>query len=230
MHFNQLHKWDISPSEAYKLQNMLKRRIITKNTNKISLNKRLTVACVDVSYSRIEKVGFADIIVWDTESKEIIEEQTAISEAMFPYIPGLLTFREAPLALSAISKLKNDIDVFIFDGQGLAHPRNCGLASHLGLIINKPSIGCAKKRLIGSYSEPGAQKNSRSFLYNDQQIIGIVLRTKRRCNPLFISIGHMIDLELSVEIILKLTDKYRIPEPLRIADLNTKILRKKHNL
>ncbi|MCD4658354.1 MAG: endonuclease V [Planctomycetes bacterium] len=230
MHINQLHNWDITPSEAFKLQKKLTRRIITKNTNKINPNNRLTVAAVDVSYSRIEKVGFADIIVWDTETKEIIEEQTAIGEATFPYIPGLLTFREAPLVLSAISKLKSNIGVFIFDGQGVAHPRSCGLASHLGLFINTPSIGCAKKRLFGSYSEPGAQKGSRSFLYDDQHIIGTVLRTKRRCNPLFISVGHMIELETSVEIILKLTDKYRIPEPLRIADINTKKLRKKHNL
>ena len=230
MHLNKLQTWDISPKEAYKLQNSIKRRIITKNTNRIDADTRFSVACVDVSYSRIEKVGFADIIVWDTESEEIIEEQTAIGETEFPYIPGLLTFREAPLALSAISKLKSEIDVFIFDGQGIAHPRYCGLASHLGLIVNKPSIGCAKKRLFGNYSEPGAQKGSRSFLYNDQQIIGTVLRTKRRCNPLFISIGHMIDLETSVEIIMKLTVKYRIPEPLRIADFNTKKLRKQHNL
>jgi len=230
MQFRNLHPWNLKPKDAIKLQKSLVSQIYTQNLRNIDPQSNLIIAAVDVSYSRIEKVGFAYVVVWDLKNKEIIEEQSAVGESLFPYVPCLLSFREAPLALEAISKIKSKIDVFMFDGQGIAHPRGIGLASHMGLFLEKPSIGCAKSRLFGTFTEPACQKDSRSFLYQNDKIIGTVLRSKRRCNPLFISVGHLIDLSTSIDIISQMIDKYRIPEPLRIADLNTKLLRKKRNL
>ncbi len=148
-----------------------------------------------------------------------IEESYVIEKGRFPYIPGFLSFREGPAIIKAISKLKKKPDLIMLDGQGIAHPMNFGIASHIGVITGIPAIGCAKSRLIGEYDEPGLAKGSYSILYYKEEIIGVVLRTKEGVKPVFVSPGHLINIEDSVKIILNSTKGYRIPEPLRRADI-----------
>jgi len=148
-----------------------------------------------------------------------IEEAHAIVTASFPYIPGFLSFREGPALIKAIKRLKIEPDVIIFDGQGIAHPKGLGIASHIGVILDIPTIGCAKSRLIGEHREPGTKKGNWSPLLYEGNIIGAVLRTKDNVRPLFVSPGNRIDLKSSIEIVLACTRTYRIPEPLRRADI-----------
>lgn len=144
----------------------------------------------------------------------------------FPYIPGLLAFREGPAALEAIASLETEPDLLIFDGQGIAHPRGLGIASFAGVIMEKPSIGCAKSRLVGEFVEPGEKKGSWSPLIHKGKTVGAVLRTQDGITPLFISPGHMIDLEGSINIVMRCAGRYRLIEPVRKADMESKRIKK----
>ncbi len=148
---------------------------------------------------------------------ELIETQTAVAQTAFPYIPGLLSFREAPVCIKAVEKLKTTPDIFIIDGQGIAHPRRLGLAAHLGLIFGKPTIGCAKSKLTGSFENPGPQKGSYSLLKDKNETIGAVLRTRANVKPVFVSVGNKCTLDDAIEITLACAIKYRLPEPTRLA-------------
>jgi deoxyribonuclease V len=148
---------------------------------------------------------------------EIVETATVARKVNFPYIPGLLSFREAPACIAAIEKLKAMPDVFIIDGQGFAHPRRFGLASHIGVLVNKPTLGCAKSRLTGDFDEPGRRKGSFSPLTDGDEIIGAVLRTRTDVKPVFVSMGHKCTLQDAIKIVLKCTTRYRLPEPSRLA-------------
>lgn len=148
---------------------------------------------------------------------EIIETADTVQKINFPYIPGLLSFRESPACIAAVEKLKNEPDVFIIDGQGLAHPRRFGLACHLGLFFDKPTIGCAKSRLTGSFENPPLEKGSFSPLKDGNEIIGAVVRTRTNVEPLFVSVGNKCLLNDAINITLDCTTKYRIPEPTRLA-------------
>jgi deoxyribonuclease V len=174
-----------------------------------------TVAGVDVSFKG--EVAQAAIVVLNYPELTPIDYSLADLAVEFPYIPGLLAFREAPVVLAALEKLKTEPDLFIFDAQGLAHPRRMGLATHLGVIIDKPSIGCAKSRLCGSHHEPGTERGSFAHLYDDDEIIGAVVRTKTGINPLYVSIGHQVDLSTAIEYVLGCCTKYRLPETTRYA-------------
>ncbi|MBI1882832.1 MAG: endonuclease V [Chlamydiae bacterium] len=163
--------------------------------------------------------GYAGVIVYAWPEMHIIEKSSAILPLKFPYIPGLLSFREIPVLGKAIEELEIEPDLFFVDGQGIAHPRSMGIACHLGLLLEKPTIGCAKSLLYGSYKKPGQKRGDSEPLYSkDKKVIGQVLRTKLSCNPLFISPGHLIDLETSVEWVLRVLDGYRLPKPTREAD------------
>lgn len=148
---------------------------------------------------------------------EPVEAVTATERVAFPYIPGLLSFREAPVCLAAVEKLQHEPDVFLIDGQGVAHPRRLGLAAHLGLFLDKPTIGCAKSRLTGTFDEPAPEKGASSPLYDGEEMIGAVVRTRTHVKPLFISVGHRCRLEDAIGLTLACTTKYRLPEPTRLA-------------
>ena len=213
MKFLNLHKWNLTPAEAIKVQAFISKRVKLK---KIQLEKVKIVAGVDVSV----KEGFskASIVALSFPSLRVVEITTHKMKTVFPYIPGLLSFREGPVILECVKRIKNVPDVFIFDGQGLAHPRKAGLACHLGVFLGVPSVGCAKSRLYGTFTPPGRKKGSYSDLKDGSgEIIGSVLRTRDNTKPLFVSPGHLIDIPSARKIVLLLSPKYRLPEPIRAA-------------
>ncbi|HDN79712.1 MAG: deoxyribonuclease V [Chloroflexi bacterium] len=207
------HRWDLSPKEAQELQKELASRIIKEKT----FAEIKAVAGIDVGFKGDEAIAAAVVLKYP--EMEVLETALARVPVKFPYIPGLLAFREGPAVIASLEKLHIEPDVLIFDGQGLAHPRRMGIATHIGLIFDKPSIGCAKSRLWGTHYEPGLEKGSYVHLYDGDEVIGIVLRTKEKTNPLYISIGHRIDLDSAREIILNCCKGHRLPEPTRLAHL-----------
>lgn len=215
-----MHEWNVTPTEAVALQKELARRV--NRSNGLPLDAIKTIAGVDASY---KDQGFAVIVVMTFPELDEIERVTAARESVFPYVPGLLSFREAPIVLDAFARLRIRPDLLMCDGQGIAHPRRLGLASHLGVYLDIPSIGCAKSRLTGKYEEPGPRMGDRSPLMSRDETIGMVVRTKPRTNPLFVSIGNKIDLPTAVEIVLACLRGYRLPEPTRIADKLSRSLR-----
>ncbi len=215
------HPWDVSPDQAVAIQQRLRAELPKIEPAPITLDEIRTVAGVDVSY---REVGRAAIVVFAFPSLELIEQVTATREVTFPYVPGLLSFREGPVVLAAYERLNTQPDLLMFDGQGYAHPRRLGLARHLGAYLGRPSVGCAKSRLTGTYAEPGPEPGAWSPLMRGREEIGRVVRTKARTKPLFVSVGYRITLPLAVEIVLSCTRGYRLPEPTRIADRLTKQL------
>ena len=213
MKYLNLHSWEVSPQEAIKIQKDLKSNISLKK----SFNKIDKIAGVDVSYYQNKMI--AGVIIFEFPNLKIIERQSFVSSINFPYIPGLLTFREGPSILSAFKKIKNEPDIILFDGQGIAHPRRMGIATHLGLFLDRPTIGCAKSRLSGKYISVGEQKGDYTPLKEGEEVLGVVLRTRKGVNPIFLSPGHKIDLPNSIEIVLKCIVKYRLPLPVREAHI-----------
>ena len=177
------------------------------------------IAGVDVSIGRQGSIGKAAVVVLRYPSFEIAEESINEGPVTMPYIPGLLSFRELPLILPAIEKLKLTPDLFIVDGQGIAHPRRLGIAAHLGLFTGKPTIGCAKSRLCGEHREVGESKGSAVELVDGDEVIGRVVRTREGCKPVYISVGHKLSLENAVKWVLELSSGYRLPAPVRQAHL-----------
>ncbi len=223
MQFNQLHPWHVDYKKAIQIQETLKDLVTLKKPP----GRVLYIAGTDVSYDKYSDRFFAGVLVFKlNKNLELIEEATAVDKASFPYIPGLLSFREAPILLKAFHKVKNEPDIILFDGQGIAHPRHLGLASHVGLILDKPSVGCAKTRLIGEYSEVENIAGAYSKLLYKNKVVGAVLRTKANTNPVFVSPGHKINLQSAVHITMRTCRGYRIPEPIRQAHLLVNKLRK----
>ncbi len=205
------HRWDVSPSEAKEIQQQLRGRVSTERT----FGQVNTVAGADVSFQG--EVARAAIVVLSYPELTPLDYGLAEAPAEFPYIPGLLAFREAPAVLAALEKLKMEPDLFIFDAQGLAHPRRVGLATHLGVVIDRPSIGCAKSRLCGYHHEPGPERGSYTYLYDGEEIIGAVVRTQTGISPVYVSIGHKVDLPTAIEYVLGCCTNYRLPETTRYA-------------
>ena len=220
MKYQNLHSWEVSPREAIQLQKELKKKISLKK----SFNKVKIVAGADVSYYKNNMI--AGIVILKFPQLEIIEKKSSLSPVNFPYIPGLLTFREGPSLLKAFKKIKITPDVILFDGQGIAHPRRMGIATHLGLFLDKPTIGCAKSRLSGKYTSVGEEKGNYALLKEGEEVLGAVLRTRRKVKPIFVSPGHKIDLSNSIEIVLKCIVKYRLPLPVREAHIFVNQIRK----
>jgi deoxyribonuclease V len=173
----------------------------------------------DISFNKYSEVVYAGIVLLRYPEMEIIGHATAVSRTTFPYISGLLAFREVPALLEAWDKLETKPDVLVLDGQGIAHRRRMGIASHFGVITNTPTIGSAKSRLFGRYEEPANEPMIESPMYDRQEIIGMALKSKKNCNPIFISPGHKINMQQSVEIIKNCLKGYRIPEPTRQAHI-----------
>jgi deoxyribonuclease V len=209
----KLHRWDLSYQQAIELQNRLAEKVRIAAIRK----KPQIIAGLDCAFSKDEKRILAVAVVMKLPSLEIIEVRDECLEVKFPYIPGLLSFREAPVCIEAVRKLKNAPDLFIIDGQGIAHPRRLGLASHLGLFFDKPTIGCAKSRLIGTFKEPAAQKGKYSLLKDKDETIGAVLRTRTNVKPVFVSVGNQCTLEDAIDLTLACITTYRLPEPTRLA-------------
>jgi deoxyribonuclease V len=208
------HPWDLPPNEAVVLQKQLATMIIRKSTIKIGTVE--TVAGIDTSYRN--NLACAAVVVLTLDNLETVEVQTAVEPLNFPYIPGLLSFRESPAILAAMDNLKNKPDLLMFDGQGIAHQREFGIASHIGLLKDLPSIGCAKTKLVGQYDEPDLERGCYKYLKQDNQIIGAVVRTRSGVKPVFVSIGHRMNLRDCIRIVLKCGKGYRLPEPVRLAD------------
>jgi deoxyribonuclease V len=223
MHIEPLHDWALTPKEAVALQRKLAGRIDSRSR----VAKCELIAGADVSYSRFSNLLYAGVVVLRMGDLSAVERRGATFETRFPYVPGLLSFREAPALLKVFSMLESEPDVVVCDGHGFAHPRRFGLACHVGLWLNRPTLGCAKSRLTGTFKRLGQRAESRTPLTDDDEIIGAVVRTKRAVKPVFVSTGHCIDLESAVKIILAARAGYRIPEPTRLADQYVNALRRK---
>jgi deoxyribonuclease V len=211
-------KWPetISIEQARELQKDLRKRVRV-----IPLTREPRyVAGVDAAFS--EDLVYAAACLYRYPELTLVEKTCAVEKLRFPYVPGFLSFREGPAISAAIKKLSTKPDIILVDGQGIAHPRGIGIASHLGVLLNISTIGCAKTRLVGEFKEPGGRKGSWSGLTHEGRIGGAVLRTKDSVRPLFVSPGHKIDLNNAVRITLGCIGKYRIPEPLRYADMLSK--------
>ena len=215
MKYVNLHPWNLQYSEAIKIQQELRDQLVLE-APKIDLK---LVAGADVSYSKGADVFFSSVIVLEMPGMNIIEEATAEGNVNFPYIPGLLSFREAPVLIKAFEKVKTIPDAIIFDGQGIAHPRGVGLASHMGLVLDLPSIGCAKKNLVGSYKPVGGEVGDHTPIEFRGDVVGAALRTKSNVKPVFVSPGHKMDIPSAIEIVMKTCRGYKLPEPTRQAHL-----------
>ena len=176
------------------------------------------IAGVDAAFSTDNKCCLAAVVLWDRKNHTPVEQHFAWRRLTFPYIPGLLTFREAPAIIEALRRLQRAPDVLLCDGQGIAHPRRFGIACHLGILTELPAIGCAKSRLIGKYREPGPEKGSISPLVDGEERLGSVVRTRNRVKPVFVSVGHRIDLATAEQTVLACAIRFRLPEPIRLAD------------
>ena len=176
------------------------------------------LAGLDLAFLPTGDQCVAGVVVWDVRLDAVVEQHVARCPLRFPYVPGLLSFREAPAILSVLRKLRCVPDAFLFDGQGLAHPRRFGLACHVGVLIDRPSLGCAKSLLIGKCRTPGVRVGSTAPIEHDGECIGMAVRTRNRVKPIYVSLGHRLSLEASVEITLLAGNGYRLPEPTRLAD------------
>ena len=216
-----LHRWDLTPREAVEVQqrmrNMVRLRPLAQPVG--------VIAGADISYNKFSETVFAGIVVLSLPDLRIVETAGVRSVAKFPYVPGLLSFREAPSLLEAWEKLKTKPDVLMLDGQGIAHPRRFGIACHVGVLLDWPTIGCAKSILVGGYGELGLEAGSRSPLVDKGEQVGVALRTKSKVTPVYVSPGNLMDLDSAVDLVLRSTTKYRLPEPTRQAHLLVNRLR-----
>jgi deoxyribonuclease V len=213
MQISYLHNWNVTPAEAIALQKELAQRVIYDRP--LPLDSVRLVAGVDVSVKG--GTSRAAVVVLTFPDLQPVETVTAAQPTPFPYVPGLLSFREGPALVEAFEKLRNTPDVFIFDGMGRIHPRRIGIASHMGLWLERPTIGCGKSHLIGSYIPPGNARGDYSPLTDGGELLGVVLRTRANVKPVYISPGYLIDLGSALALTLACTGRYRLPVPIRAA-------------
>ena len=214
MRVRSLHPWNVSPREAMAIQLRLRARLRLDGSGPFA-----TVAGIDVSYDQASNLMFAGVVVMSADGRQVLETATAAVTARFPYIPGLLSFREMPAVIEAWTTLKTRPDCLICDGHGLAHPRRFGIACHLGLLLDLPSIGCAKSLLVGTHRTPPKRRGSVEPLLDQDEQIGSVVRTRHGVAPVFVSQGNRISLDAAVQIVLDTFAGYRLPEPTRRAHL-----------
>ena len=208
----QLHSWDVTPGEAIAIQEALRKRIRLRDT----FAATHIIAGADMSIDG--DWGYGGVITYTFPRLEEIERRSVRVKLKFPYVPGLLAFREAPVLLAALELLSTEPDLLLFDGQGIAHGRRMGIATHMGILLNKPTIGCAKSRLVGTFEEPGADRGCYEPLVHGGETVGAVLRTRKQVRPIFVSPGTGISLNTSINIVMRCLDGYRIPKPTREAD------------
>ncbi len=214
MKYKRLHRWDVTPQEAIRIQQELRTQVADRDAEPADYR---TIAGMDISYDKRSPWLFAAIVVLRLPGFQRVETVGVRAEAKFPYIPGLLSFRESPAGLEAWERLRARPDCLICDGHGYAHPRRFGFACHFGQLVDLPTIGFAKSVLIGRFKAPGSPRGSTSDLEDAGEVIGAALRTREGAEPVFVSVGHRISLAVAVETILACSPGYRIPEPIRQA-------------
>jgi deoxyribonuclease V len=213
MRVEKLHRFDLSPAEARRLQGELASRVVAGPP--LDLGGVRHVAGADVSTEGDR--AYATVAVLDFPGLSVVEVKGFEAALEFPYVPGLLAFREVPSVVGALEKVETAVDVVILDAQGLAHPRRMGLASHIGLFLDVPTVGCAKSVLVGRFEEPKVEKGSVTDLVHRGEVVGRAVRTRERVSPVYVSVGSGIDLDSAVELVLSCCTKYRLPEPTRQA-------------
>jgi deoxyribonuclease V len=214
MRHEPLHGWDLTPSEAVELQRELQRRVVLRPPPGLKVER---VAGADISTQRGEDTAYGGFVVLDAGTLEPVAKASAAVKLGFPYVPGLLSFRELPVLAVAWERLEVKPDVLIFDGQGTAHPRRFGLACHGGLLFGVPSIGCAKSLLVGKHGPLGEERGSVAEILHRGEVVGMAVRTRPRVQPVYVSPGHLMDLPTAVELVLRVSPRYREPETTRHA-------------
>ncbi len=209
------HRWNLSPSAAVRLQERLAGQVRVEPLGRAVE----VVAGADMAFSPDGRRCVAAVVVYDLRRDAIVEEAVAWRDARFPYVPGLLSFREAPAVLAAARKLRTVPDAFLFDAQGLAHPRRFGLAAHAGVLLDMPAIGCAKSRLCGTHDEPPYRAGGHVPLIHRGECIGAVLRTRDGVRPVYVSVGHRVTLDDAIDVVLACVRGFRLPEPARRAHI-----------
>jgi deoxyribonuclease V len=207
-------RWSVTPREAVRQQQTWRARVETRDR----FGPLQYVAGADLAFDPETNLAFAGVIVYRLPELEEVERRMARRKLCFPYVPGLLSFRESPVLLAAFAQLRVEPDVILIDGHGMAHPRRFGIACHLGLLLDKPTIGCAKSILVGEAEEPGGQAGSTSPLIDEGETVGVALRTRDNVRPIYVSIGHRVSLGSAVRIATQCTDRFRMPKPTREAD------------
>ena len=211
MNYQQLHPWEMTPAEARQIQNELRNQVISQDR----FGDIKTVAGVDLGFKK--DIARASVVVLSFPELQLIDGVLVESPVPFPYIPGLLSFRETPPLLKAFDQLNTEPDLIIADGQGIAHPRRFGIASHLGLILDRPTVGCAKSRLWGRHKQPKNEAGSIEYLYDKGEIIGAAVRTRSNVSVVYVSVGHRISLDSAIRLTLACCRRYRLPETTRYA-------------
>ena len=211
----RLHSWQLNLAQALDMQ----RRLAAQVSRSSEVTTPHFIAGVDISVSKAQGVATGAVVVLNYPELRLVETKVVNGKLDFPYIPGLLSFRESPLILTACERLTIIPDLVMVDGQGIAHPRRMGLASHLGLFLNTPAIGCAKSRLCGTHEVPGEKPGDYAEVVDKGEVIGTALRTKPRVKPVYVSIGHKVDLQTAIYWVLECCRGYRLPEPTRLAHL-----------
>lgn len=222
MRVRTLHPWHADYRKAVRIQEDLRARLILRG----GARRYRIVAGADVSYDRGGDRLYAAVVLLRIPEMETIEVSSVTSKARFPYVPGLLSFREAPPVIRAFRRLRTRPDAVLFDGHGVAHPRGIGLASHLGLWLDLPSVGCAKSRLVGEGVEPPPRRGAWTPLRLEGRRVGAILRTRDQVRPIYVSPGHRIGLPAAIRLVMACTDRYRLPEPTRRAHLEVNRLRR----
>jgi deoxyribonuclease V len=220
MQVAEIHPWKVSTREAFEIQRSLREGLRLRPLRK----KVHLVAAADVAYSRPTHRMYAVVVAVRLPGFEVVETSTAYQMARFPYIPGLFSFRELPPLVRAFEALKTRPDAVLFDGQGIAHPRRLGLATHAGLLLRTPTVGCAKSRLVGEHGAVPHGRGGRADLVHEGEVVGAVVRTRAGVKPVYVSPGHLVDVDSAVELVLKTTGRFRLPEPIRLAHHATKEL------
>jgi deoxyribonuclease V len=208
------HRWDVTPRQAVRIQEELRARVVPRGQVRVP---RL-IAGADAAFTGGARIHVA-IVVLTYPALELVESVTVCEELRFPYVPGLLSFREAPALLTAFGRLRSEPDIIFIDGHGISHPRRAGIACHIGVLLDRPVIGCAKSVLVGSYRDPDTTHGAYGDLLDKQgDVIGAVVRTRDRVRPVFVSVGHRIGLRRAIQFTLACTNGFRLPEPTRQAD------------
>ncbi|WOX57579.1 deoxyribonuclease V [Methanoculleus receptaculi] len=222
MEIRETHPFDLTSAEAIRLQERLRAQIhLSGDIHDVSF-----VAGADASYTKGSDVIHAVVVVLRYPDLTVVERVSVSVVTGFPYIPGLLAFREGPALIEAFRRVRSEPDVIFFDGHGIAHPRGIGIASHMGLLLDRPSIGVAKSLLTGSAAKPGFMRGSMTPILRDGETIGMAVRTKEWAKPVYVSVGHRISLEAAVDLVLATARGYRLPEPTRQAHLLSNAVRK----
>jgi len=214
--------WNLTPREAMRFQEELRHRVVLEDR----FDRIRTIAGADLAFDPDTKEAVAGVIVYGLPGLEEVERRMAWLRLRFPYVPGLLSFRESPVLLAAFACLRHEPDAIMIDGHGRAHPRLFGIACHIGILFDKPTVGCAKSLLVGEYQEPAAEQGSSTSLFFRGERVGVALRTRYNVKPVFVTQGHRVTLETAVKLVEQCVDGFRIPKPTREADRYVRELRR----